>query len=182
MAGKDRRQINVKGGGKVYYREIDPTPSNTFIDLGYIKESALNDIYNMIKSIDDAGHKIDNKEAGQEVTFTTKLMQTAKEQIDFQRLAAGKYFDIYIPILLNNGYTQEIRFPVARIVPGAKLEFKPVERTIDITIDALCPKAAFTATPTDYNVTENVPYIMIENAIAKGAPSDTASSLATAVI
>jgi len=181
MAGKSREQINVKGPSTVQYRELFPTASDAWVDLGYIKESELSDIYNMIKSIDSQGNKIDNKEAGQDVTFTTKLMQSQKEQLDFQRLAATKYFQIYMPLLLNNGDTQEFVFHICRITPGAKLSMKAGERLIDITIDALAPSADFTAAPTDYNVTKNVPYTMVENTVVVGAPTNTASTLYAAI-
>lgn len=181
MAGKNRSQINVKGNSDVFYRELFPSASDTWVALGYIKESDMNDVYNMIKSVDSQGNKIDNKEAGQDVTFTTKLMQSQKEQIDFQRLAATKYFQIYIPLLLNSGDTQEIVGHICRITPGQKLPMKPGERLIDITIDMLAPSADFVAAPTDYNVTKNVPYTLIENASPIGAPTNTASSLYTAI-
>lgn len=182
MASKDRRQISVKGGGVIKLRELDPTPSDTFVDLGFIAETELQDLYTMIDSIDDAGHFIDTKEAGQKVVLKTKLKQTAKEQIDFQRLAAGKYHEVYFPVTLNNGKIQEYSLPLCRIKPGASLMFQPKERTIDIEIHALAVKADFVRTPTDYNISANQSYVMIENDTAKGAPTDTASSVATAVI
>jgi len=172
---RDRRQISVKGGGTLKVREIDPTPAANFTDLGFLGDSKLTDIYNMIESKDDAGNYIDTKEAGEEVTFESTLKQTTKEQIDFMKDAAAKYFEAYYPVRLNNGDYQEILFPVCRIVPGAELEFKPAERTIKITVKALWPATALTRTPTDYNSAIGEYYKLTENAAAVGAPSDAGS-------
>jgi len=172
---KDRRQISVKGGGTLKVRQIDPTPNNTFTDLGFLGESKLTDAYNMIESKDDAGNYIDTKEAGEEVTFESSLLQTAKEQIDFMKNAKDQYFECYYPVLLNNGKYQEILIPVARIIPGEELEFKAGERRIKLTIKALWPAAALTRNPTDYNSAIGEYYKLIENSSAKGAPVDNAT-------
>ena len=172
---KNRRLISVKGGGLLKVREIDPTPSNTFVDLGYLGESKLSDSYNIVESKDDAGHFIDAKEAGQIVKFESSLLQTSKAEIDFMKDAAGKYFEAYYQVRLNNGSYQEWLFPVCRIVPGQELEFKAGERRIKLTLYALYIPVALTRTPTNYNTAADAYYVMIENSSSQGAPSDAAT-------
>src|ERR1051325_1257001 len=112
---KNRRNINVKGGGSLQLREIDPSPSDPFVDYGYLKNVDFSDTYNMIESKDAAGNYIDYKEAGETAILKGDLMESGKTNIDFQRTAANKYFDVYYQVLLNNGSYQEISAPIARL-------------------------------------------------------------------
>jgi hypothetical protein len=179
--GKSRSLISVKGGGLLKVRELSPTPTNTFTDLGYLGESSLDDAYNIVESKDDAGHFIDAKEAGQVVKFVSSLLQTSKTEIDFMKNAAAKYFEAYYQVKLNNGSYQEYLFPVCRITPGQVLDFKAAERRIKITINALWLPSALTRTPTDYNTAADAVYVMIENSSAVGAPTDAATVPAAAI-
>ena len=172
---KNRRIISVKGGGTLKVREIDPTPAASFTDVGFLGDSKIADIYNMVESKDDAGNYIDTKEAGEMVTFESTLKQTSKTQIDFMRTAKDKYFEAYYPCLLNNGDTQEWLFMVCRITPGAEMEFKPGERTIKLTVKALWPATALTRTPTDWNSLVGEYYKLLEGGTAIGAPTDNGS-------
>lgn len=173
---KDRRQISVKGGGTLKARIIDPTADQgAFVDLGFLGETTFTDTYNMVESKDDAGNYIDTKEAGQEVTLESSLLQTSKTQIDFMKDAKNRYFEAYYPVTLNNGQVQELLFPVCRIIPGQVLEFKAAERRIKLTLKVLWPATALTRTPADYNSVAGEYYKLIENAVAKGAPSDAAT-------
>lgn len=178
---KNRRLISVKGGGLLKVRELDPTPTTSFTDLGYLGESKLSDTYNVVESKDDAGHFIDAKEAGEMVKFESSLLQTSKTEIDFMKNAADKYFEAYYQVKLNNGSYQEYLFPVCRITPGAEMEFKAGERRIKITVNALYLPSALTRTPTDYNSSAGDYYKLIENSAAVGAPTDAATVPAAAI-
>jgi len=173
--GKNRREINVKGGGHLMYREIDPTPTLGFTLLGFLADSQLDDTYNMIEAIDDAGNYIDTKEAGQKPMFISNMLQSSKSVIDFMRLAKTKYHELYYKVLLNNGSYQEYVFPVCRVIPGAKMDFKPAERRIPLQVAILWPSIALTRVPVEYNTAEGQYYALTENASAKGEPTDAAT-------
>jgi len=173
--GRDRRQINVKGGGYLSLREIDPTPTNGFTLLGFIGESTWDVAFNMVESKDDAGNYIDTKEAGQMVSFESSLLQSDKVQADFMITAASKYFEFYYKVLLNNGQTQELLFPLARLNPGMKWDFKAAERRTPLKFWALWPQTALTRVPTDYNSAIGEYYKLIQNTVPKGEPSDAAT-------
>lgn len=177
-----RKSISVKGGGDLQYRQIDPTPGSSFTSMGYLKQVNLSDQYTMNESRDAAGNVIDYKESGQVLVVKGTLMQTTKTEIDVQRLAKGQYHEFYYYVLLNNGNTQEFSIPIARLKPGQALDFKMGERTIEMEIHALWPAANFTRTPTAYNVTQGVPYVLTEGATPNGAPTDSATTLAAAVL
>lgn len=177
---KARNLISVKGGGLLKVRELSPTPTNSFTDVGYLGESKLIDSYTMIESKDDAGHFVDVKEAGQVVKFESSLLQTSKAEIDFMRLAAAKAFEAYYRVRLNNGNYQEYLFPVCRIIPGQELDFKAGERRIKLTLFALYLPIALTRNPTDYNTAADAYYTVIENASEIGAPVDNATVPAAA--
>lgn len=169
---KDRRRVNVKGGGILQVREIDPG-TGTFADLGFISDDVFTDEHTMVESIDSKGDYIDTKSGARKVQWTSTLMQTSKEEIDLMRNAEGKYYELYYKVVLNNANIQEFVIPIARITPGAVLEFKSAtQRTIKLTITALAPAAALTRTPTDYNTTIWTPYVLVENAVAVGVPTD----------
>ena len=169
---KDRRRINVKGGGILQVREIDPG-SGTFADIGFIKDSSFIDEYGMVESVDDKGDYIDTKPGSHKASWKTTLMQTSKEEIDLMTGAVGKYYELYYKAPLNNSQIQEVVAPVCRIKPGATLEFKAgTERNIAIEVSFLAPATALTRTPTAYNTVAWQPYIMTEGSVANGAPSD----------
>lgn len=180
---KSRLRINVKGGGTLRIRELSPTPSNTFLDVGYVTTDTLLDEPTMVDSIDEVGNFIDTKSGAQKVTWKTVLKQTSIDEINLLKNAVGKYYDLFYSVLLANGNTQEFRVWLGKIKPILTLEFAAAtERKIEVEITALMPKATFTTTPTDYNVTAGNYYVVIENVVAKGVPTDTAASMATAIL
>lgn len=169
----DRRRVNVKGGGYLQIREIDPTPATPFSTIGFISDGELIDEYTMVEAIDDSGNYIDHKAGGRKVTFKATLMQSSKDEIDLMRLAEGKYHEVYYKVTLNNGQIQEYVFPVCRLKPGAEMKFAAgTMRTIPLEIYALAPATALTRTPTAYNTVQWQPYVMTEGGAANNAPSD----------
>jgi len=179
---KDRIRENVKGGGVLKIREIYPNATNTFSDLGYLNGTDFKDERTENESMDEAGNFINVLTTGQKVTIETVLKQTSIDEINLLKNSEGKYYDLYYSVKLQNGNTQELSIPLCKLKAGVTLSFKPEARTLPLTIYALAPKSDYTRTPTDYNVTVNVPYTLIENATAKGVPTDTASALATAIL
>jgi hypothetical protein len=180
---KSRTRINVKGGGTLKIRELSPSASDTFLDVGYVTSDTLLDEHTMVDSVDDAGNFIDTKSGAQKVTWKAVLKQTSIDEINLLKNAVGKYYDLFYSVVLANGNTQEFRVWLGKIKPGLVLEFaSATERKLELEITALMPKATFTATPTDYNVTAGAYYVVIDNAVAKGTPSDTAATMATAIL
>lgn len=179
--GLDRRRINVKGGGTLFIREIDPTPTAAFASVGFIKEDSFFDEHTMVESVDSAGRYIDTKSGSQHVRFETQLMQTSIDEINLLRNAflgsdAGRYYEIYYQVPLNNGDKQEFLFPVARITPNVNLQFRAAtERTVNVVIHALAPKVALTRTPTAFNTAQWQPYVVVQGATAAGPPTDAAT-------
>jgi hypothetical protein len=176
--GTDRRRINVKGGGILQVREIDPTPNDNFSSLGFIKSDTFLDEHSMVESIDSKGDQIDNKSGGHAVTWTSVLMQTSKDEIDLMADAEAKYYEVYYRVQLNNGDYQMIVFPVCRIKPGFSLEFQSAtERTIELEIRALAPAIALAArTPSaEYDTAVWEAYSLVESSASIAAPTDSAS-------
>jgi hypothetical protein len=168
----DRRRINVKGGGSIQLREIDPTPAATFSNLGYTKEESLIDAFNVVESVDSIGNLVNASEGGRKPTWSVVLMQTSKAEIDFL-LITTKYYEVYYVVTLANGYFQEIVCPVCRLKPGGTLKFAAgTERSITLDIYILAPAVALTRTPTNFNTVKFQPFAITENAAAVGAPSD----------
>lgn len=172
--GLDRRRINVKGGGQLFVREIDPTPAASLSSVGFIDSDNFIDEHSIVESVDSKGDFIDAKSGARKVTIKSVLKQTSKDEIDLMTsLALGRYYEAYYVVQLNNGSYQEFVAPVCRIIPGVNLEFKSAtERHIELTIQVLAPKAALTRTPSAYNSVAWQPYALTEGVSANGAPSD----------
>ena len=156
-------------------REIDPG-AGTFAALGFLDSTNFDDAYTMVDSIDDAGEFIDTKPGARAPVWKTVLKQTTKDEIDLMKDAAGKYFEVYYKVQLNNANYQEFLAPVCRIKPGMALAFAAAtERKIEIEIHFLWLKSALTRTPTAYNTTAGQYYILVEGASATGVPTDAAT-------
>ena len=181
---RNRGRINVKGGGKFKLREESPTASNSWLDLGWATSLKLVDEHSMVDIIDDGGNFVDSKSGGRKATWEAVLKQSGIDEINLLKNAEGKYYDLYYSVLVaNDTLTQEISIPLGKIKPGVVLEFKSAtERTLAVQISCLAPKADYVRTPTAFNVTENVPYVITEGAVANDPPTDTASTLATAIL
>lgn len=174
--GLKRTSINVKGGGDIQIREIDPTPSDTFLSLGSVKDVNFIDAYGMVESIDGAGDFIDNKPGSRAAMVTATLMQTTKDEIDVMKDAADKLYELYYTVTLNNASFQEFVAPIVRITPGMNLTFaSATERTIALDIKFLAPFTVLTRTPTSYNTALREPYALSESTSQIGAPTDAAT-------
>lgn len=182
--GKNRRRINVKGGGTLMLRELSPSPSDTFLDAGYIASSKLIDEHDIITTADEHGDLVQTSSGARSVRWETVLQQSGADEIALLRDAAGKYFEAYYAVpTAGESLVQEISIPLCRIKPGPVLEFAAGSaRTLQLTLHALAPAAAFARTPEAFNVTRAVPYTLTESADANGAPSDSASALAAAIL
>ena len=181
---KDRNRSNVKGGGDFYIRQIYPTPSNTYLSLGYLDSSKLSDKHSMVGDPDEEGQTIAKNDGGQDVVFTETLKQSGIDEINLIRNAAGVLYEAYYPCTLKNGNVQEISIPICQIIPNLDAEYKgATERKLTVEIQCLAPKAAYTRGVTAFNVLKNQPYIVVEGAAATFNTSNTeASALATAIV
>lgn len=180
--GRDRKRINVKGGGLLKIRELDPTATDTFSDLGYLTSVQLLDEHTMVDEIPDSGEFIDSWTGAQHAQLIAVLDQTSIDEINLRKLSANKYYDVYYYCPTSQGYYQEISAPICKINPGADLTFQSAtKRQITLTIHCLSPQGAFTRTPTAFNVVKGVPYVITENSTAYNAPTDTAATLWNAV-
>jgi hypothetical protein len=182
--GKNRKRINVKGGGTLQLRELAPNPTDPFSDIGYLVSSKLTDEHTIIELSDERGDFIDAKSGGRKVHWETVLKQSGVDEINLLKNAEGKYYEVYYAVkTANDSLTQEISLCLCKIKPGPVLEFKSAtERTIQVTIYALAPAAGVTRTPAAFNVVIHEPYVITEGPVANGSPSDTAGSVAAAIL
>jgi hypothetical protein len=184
--GKDRKRINVKGGGLLKLRELDPSATAAFSEAGWLGGTTVSDKHDMVTSKDEQGLVIDHASSGEDVTLKSILKQTTIDEINLLKNADGKYYEAYYYVKLKNGNVQELNIPLCKITPGFELDHKPGERNIEIAITALAIKAATTVTraPVAYNIdpTVNPYYVLIEGAApGSGAPTETAGTLTTLI-
>ena len=182
---RDRLRQDINGGGLLKIREISPTPVDTWFDLGFLGGTDFGDEHAIIKWIDEVGNVINAQSGQREAGIKSILTQTSIDEINLLKNARGKYYDLYYyKKNLETGKIQEISACCCKLKPGPVLSMKAnSQRTLALEIYFLAPKAAFTRTPTGFNVVADEPYVIAEQAVTPlGAPSDTASSLATAVL
>jgi hypothetical protein len=179
--GFNRRRINVKGGGTLQVREVDPTPGS-WQTIGFIKDSTFVLEPQMVESIDDKGDQIDNKIGGKKASWRATLMQSSKDEYQLVKDAEEKIYEMYYHVLNADGNHFEVVFPLVRIKPGFESSFQAAtERGIQVEFYALAPATALTRTPTAYNSLQWEPFVISENASEQGAPSDNASVPAGAI-
>ncbi len=178
-----RTRLNVKGGGILKIREISPNASDAFLDCGWLGGTDVDDNRDPQTIKDERGFVVDVLEGGQMAMIKTTLLQSGIDEINLLRNAGSHYYDAYYEALLANGNTQQLSAAICKITPGVTLAYKPGgARVIAVTLNFLSPKAAFTRTPTDFNVVIDTPYVLLDNAVPKAIPSDTAATMATAIL
>jgi len=183
---KLRNRINVKGGGLLQLRQLKPTPSDTFLDVGFLQSTGIEDTHDMILSKDERGFLVDYVSGGEEPVLKCVLKQSGIDEINLIKNAEGIYYEAYYKVKLASGSFQEVDIPLCKIKTGPTLNFAAAtERTIDLEIHMLTVVAttSITRNPTGYNMDPNVNpfYVLVENANALGPPADTASAVATLV-
>lgn len=182
--GKNRRRINVKGGGEFLIRELAPTPSDTFLDLGFIESVELNDDNQMVDIADAEGNLLDYLGGLRSLGVKITLAQSSFDELDWLLNTSGKYFDALYNVYLEGlAEWQSWSFPVFKVKPGGALTFAGATKRSPIAeCRSVAPKAALVRTPTALNVTAWKPVVLYQNAVKVTTPSDTASSVATALI
>lgn len=181
---RDRKRINVKGGGKFYMRQIDPSPSNTYLDPGYLAGTSVLDEPTMVDSVEEAGNFVDTKVGATKATVEITMEQSGIDELGLMQNADGKYYEGYYPVLLANGNSQEWSFPLMKLKPGFNLNFAAAtKRQIKLPFTLLAPKAAYVRGVTAFNVVANGTYIVVEGANATFNTANTeAAALATAIL
>jgi len=179
---KARTKINAKGYGYLLVREISPTPSNSWLDVGYIQVTDFEDTRESVEAVDERGWLVDNLEGGQRVKLTTQLMQSNIDVIAFLKAAGPKYYEI-----MYKGTTADTQYQkmngIGKVTGGLTMKFAANSlRTISLVISMLPWRTAMARTPTDYNVALGDFYVWIEAGSDTAMPSDTAADVATAAL
>jgi hypothetical protein len=164
-------------------RQLNPTASDAFVDYGYVESVVLNVAAPLEKASDGEGNVIAAGKASETDTVDIVLMQTSKEEIDAVRALDGKVMEVIYDVPLRvAGTYQHLSLPLVIFEPSTSMNFAAsTRRTLKINGILLAPRADFTRNPTSYNVTKNVPYVVLDDANATTDPADTAAALYTAI-
>jgi hypothetical protein len=176
--GKTRNRINVKGGGNLQVRELSPSATESLSSLGYQGGTTFTDEHQMQTIVEEAGLTIEYLSGGSQATIKGTLKQSGIDEVNFLKNASGKVYELYYKCVLANGSSQELNIPLFKFKPGPVLEFAAnKERGIPFEGIALAVKADMTRNPTGFNITADSYYVIAENAVAIGAPADTAATV-----
>lgn len=175
---RTRANINIKGGGILKCRELAPSASDAFLDLGYLGGTDIGDTHNMVDVIDERGLQVEYLDGGNKVVITSSLQQSDIDLINLLRGAGSKLYEFFYQVVLRNTKVQEFNIPLGRIMAGVQLKFAAATpRAIPVEIHGLAVKAAMTRSPVAFNITQDEAMVVTENASAQGAPSDTAATV-----
>lgn len=174
--GKARNSIVVKGGGNLQLREMNPTPGS-FLSVGYLKSTSVVVEHSMVEHVAENGLLINYQSAGDKITVTAQLMQSAIDELNLLNNADGKVYELYYSVLLPNGNTQELVIPLFKLRPGINKTFQSGEQLMEMMGVGLAVKAALTRTPTAYNQAIDTSFVLVSNASPQGAPSDAAGTV-----
>jgi len=175
--GKARTSFNVRGGGLLKTRELIPTPSDPWVELGYIQNTQFADEHVMVEAQDERGLMIDWIDGGQGVVISGNLMQSAIDEVNFFKGLSLKYHDLYYYVPLANGQFMEV-VAIGRFKPGFTLAFAAATlRALPFEFHCLPAKIALTRAPTTFNFAINDMYVVTQNAAAQNAPTDTAATI-----
>lgn len=175
--GKNSAKINTKGFGYLLLREIHPTPSNTFLDLGYVESTELSDEPQLITSTDERGFVVAVTESAKVVTLKAVLMQSNTDVIAFMKAASSKWYDVYYYGSTADAQVQEFNFPKCKITGGLKLSFKAnTPRNVPIEIHAMPLVTALAADPgATFDLAADDIYSFVESASKIGPPTQVAT-------
>ena len=179
---KDPTRFNVRGGPELWVRQlVSGSTSTTWTSLGYIKSLQLLLTPEMIDGVAADGNIFTSVRVSTKGEMRAVLQQTDAETFNWLMATDGKYWEFFYPVLMENGDTQEINF-FARVAEGIDASFQPGERTLPLNATIIKPKAAYTRAPADYDNSTAKYIVMIQNAVAKGKPTDQVGTVYTAVI
>lgn len=180
--GKDRSRINVRGGGDILIRELKPTPVDAFTNLGIVEKFEIIPDLGMMEIPDAEGNLLDWLSGLKKFGVNITLAQSSKEEIDFVNNAGGKYFDVLYNVPMEDTTTQQFSICLLKIAPGTPLTFAgSTKRPVVLSGMALAPSAAYTRTPTAFNIVKNVPIVIYQNATPAATPTDVAATLYAAI-
>lgn len=180
---KDRTRFNVRGGGNLQLRQlVSGSVSTTWSSMGHMMSDKLNDAPSMQDFVNDAGDMLSVLVGAFKITWEGVLMQVGIDEINFIRNTGGLFFEMYYSVVLANGNTQEFN-GIVMLEPKVVLNFASnAKRDIPVMMTFIKAKAAYTRTPTDYNNPNIDYYLVLENAVAKGLPTDQVGTVYTATI
>lgn len=176
---KDRGRLVVKGGGTFSIRELYPTATDSFSDLGYVKSTTLTDEHSLIEHVDERGLLVNYQSAAEKFMVTLSMMQSGVDLLQLLQNAGNKRYEGFYAVRLpDDGNWQEVSIPLMRIRPGypGGIQRASGEQLLEVSCVALAVKQALTRTPTGFNISADKTYVIAENASALGAPTDTAST------
>lgn len=87
---RDRNRLFVKGLGLCEVRELSPTPGASFLDIGYLDESELNNRSEREVIKDENGIVVNVLEREVMAEFNTNMQQTSIDEVAFIQNAASK--------------------------------------------------------------------------------------------
>jgi hypothetical protein len=167
----------------LFIRELKPSPTDAFSSLGIVEKVEIIPDMGMIDIPDAEGNMLDYLAGQKRFGLNITLAQSSKDEIDFILNSGGKYYDLLYNVPMEDGTTQQWSWPLVKFQAGTPLTFAgSTKRSPVLSGIALAPKAAFTRTPTTFNITKNVPYVTYQNASPAATPSDLAATMATAII
>lgn len=106
-----------------------------WLNLGYVKESILEDMTEIEELVDETGNVVATDETVRTVKLTGRLMQSDADTIEFfNNTVRGNYYMVYHYDGVNNGKWLEYWFGICKIKPQIRLQSGEKEIPFEITV------------------------------------------------
>lgn len=130
---RSRERLGAKGLGRLYGREVLPTPGASHSDFGFLDETNLDHVTEMEVIPDEAGYVIDAKEKSSIHRLSSNLLQVSADEIDFIKGASGKIHDLqYFGVMNEYGLFHYYCFEQVRIDPSVSLGKKQGKQVLPL--------------------------------------------------
>jgi hypothetical protein len=136
MLQKDRKRIFVRGLGLLEIRELEPSLETSKSDAGYLNDTILTKLSEMLDVTDENGNLIDSKEQNVKVTIETNLHQSGIDEINLLNNAAAKKYALCYSGMAQSDKFQFYSFEKAGIKPGITKKFAAGQQLLQLSASA----------------------------------------------
>ena len=133
---RNRKRISVKGIGKLEIRKTEPTADTSFSDVGYLKQTTLDDVNELEDVIDEVGNLVGSFFKSRKVSLSSTLLQTSKSETDLLQQAVGQTHAIRYKGFDGNIFKWFV-FNKVVINPSVSLGFQQGERTLSLKANGI---------------------------------------------
>jgi len=136
---KDRQRIFTRGLGKMSVREIEPSESTIYVDIGYLGGTVLTQEFVTEDLVTEDGYVFNSLAHSENCQLTTNLQQTSIHEINLIRNADARVYSVRYDGALNpeRNYYQYYCMEQAKIIANLQRNFETGLKPLSLTVKAI---------------------------------------------